>query len=239
MASFDELPPCQDLTGQVKKLEPRSIASGGFSDVYIGEWDNPAGSKLKVAIKVLRVSRINGEAERLNKLDSRLRRESKLWHQLDHPNILPFHGLVSSPWCGLVPALISPYCGRGSVLDFIKKDPSVERLPIIIGVAKGLQYLHSRDVVHGDLKAQNVLMSDSGTPLLSDFGRSKFIARRGYTTEFTGTSRYLAPEILSCGMSDREDSDATVTPLESSSARDSPDESPPPLTVRAIDDQAD
>jgi serine/threonine protein kinase len=43
-------------------------------------------------------------------------------------------------------------------------------------------------------------MGDNGAPFLCDFGRSKFIARRGYTTEFTGTYRYLAPELLNSAM---------------------------------------
>jgi serine/threonine protein kinase len=41
----------------------------------------------------------------------------------------------------------------------------------------------------------NVLMNDDGTPLLSDFGRSKFIDHRGFTTAFAGSARYMAPEL--------------------------------------------
>jgi len=65
----------------------------------------------------------------------------------------------------------------------------------IIGVARGLEYLHSKDVVHGDLKGHNVLMDDGGTPRLCDFGRSKFIDHRGFTTSFAGSARYMAPEL--------------------------------------------
>lgn len=42
----------------------------------------------------------------------------------------------------------------------------------------------------------NILMSDDGTPLLADFGRSKFIDHRGFTTSFSGSARYLAPELV-------------------------------------------
>jgi serine/threonine protein kinase len=38
-------------------------------------------------------------------------------------------------------------------------------------------------------------MDDSGTPRLSDFGRSKFIDHRGFTTAFAGSARYMAPEL--------------------------------------------
>jgi serine/threonine protein kinase len=45
---------------------------------------------------------------------------------------------------------------------------------------------------------RNVLIDDDGTPLLCDFGRSRFIGQRGFTTEFAGTVRYLAPELIDC-----------------------------------------
>ncbi|KAJ2912857.1 hypothetical protein MD484_g7549, partial [Candolleomyces efflorescens] len=227
---------CQDLTDQITKCRPEPVASGGFSDIYIGEWTNPAGSKVKVAIKVLRVPRLSNVEQRLNKLNivrrglhriifdltrnftQRLIRESRLWQQLDHPNVLLFLGLVSDSSFGPIPGLVSPFCDRGSVLDLVKKNPSARRFSIILGIANGLQYLHNHGVVHGDLKAQNVLVGDNGAPLLCDFGRSKFIARRGYTTEFTGTYRYLAPELLD-------------SPVDSSEG----DEPPEPSTTKETD----
>lgn len=42
---------------------------------------------------------------------------------------------------------------------------------------------------------RDVLIDDEGTPLLCDFGRSKFIDHRGFTTSFTGSARYMAPEL--------------------------------------------
>lgn len=43
---------------------------------------------------------------------------------------------------------------------------------------------------------ENVLIADDGTPRLCDFGRSKVVDHRGYTTAFAGTLRFLAPELL-------------------------------------------
>lgn len=83
----------------------------------------------------------------------------------------------------------------------------------VLGVANGLQYLHSKDVIHGDIKCvratflraslywdiisqENVLINDEGLPCLCDIGLSKIVDHRGYTTAFTETLRFLAPELL-------------------------------------------
>lgn len=73
-------------------------------------------------------------------------------------------------------------------------------------------------------------MSDSGNPLLADFGRSKFIERRGYTTDFTCTYRYLAPEILDIGMDGIEDSESTIAAFEDEIGSPPPSPSEPTTT---------
>ncbi|KAJ7307742.1 kinase-like domain-containing protein, partial [Mycena albidolilacea] len=64
-----------------------------------------------------------------------------------------------------------------------------------VGIASGLKFLHENDVVHGDLK-QNVLVDKYGTPCICDFGISKVVSRRGFTTTAVGTASYMAPELL-------------------------------------------
>jgi len=68
-----------------------------------------------------------------------------------------------------------------------------------LGIANGLRYLHDNDVVHGDIKADNVLISPSGEPLLTDFGLSRtkesYISKGFYSTETSrGSTRWLAFE---------------------------------------------
>jgi serine/threonine protein kinase len=190
----DELTPYKDLTGQVTKTEEHYFAYGGFSEVFKGGWADPAtGNVRRVAIKLLRG--VHTDDQVLVAITRRLNRETRVWHSLSHANILPFLGVCSD--LGPSTAMVSPLCDNGAVLQYLGINPQANRLKIIIGVARGLKYLHSRDVVHGDLKGHNVLMSDDGIPLLADFGRSKFIDHRGFTTSFAGSARYLAPELVS------------------------------------------
>jgi len=110
--------------------------------------------------------------------------------------VLSFLGVCHDDDAWLAPALISPLCENGNVIQYLAKHPDADTLKMVLGVASGLRYLHSREIVHGDLKPHNVIIDDTGTARLCDFGRSKVIGRKGYTTIFSGTGIYLAPELL-------------------------------------------
>ncbi|KAJ7512071.1 kinase-like domain-containing protein [Mycena galericulata] len=126
----------------------------------------------------------------------RLNREADVWARLKHPNLVPFYGIANdrdiAPW----PVLVSPFYEHGH-------HPEANRQYIVLGVAAGLVYLHANDVVHGDLKVvrtSSVTSGDSshkrGIPRICDFGISKLINRRGFTTTSVGTPQYMAPELL-------------------------------------------
>jgi len=208
--TVEEATPYKDLTGQIIKSEEHYFAYGGFSEVYKGEWKDPLTHDVqRVAIKLLRG--VHTDRRVLEAITRRLHRETRVWHTLNHPNILSFLGVCRD--MGPSPAMVSPLCDNGPVERYLQKNSQADRLVIIIGVARGLEYLHSRDVIHGDLKGHNVLISDDGRPLLADFGRSKFIDHRGFTTAFSGSARYLAPELVNDGV-DVDDTDAAYEELE-------------------------
>ncbi|TFK38500.1 kinase-like domain-containing protein [Crucibulum laeve] len=201
----DEKFPCKDLTGQVKKLDNHYFDYGGFSDVYKGVWIESPGVERRVAIKVLRG--VTGNKDILEKTKRRLNRESRLWQSLRHKHVLRFIGICGG--LGPSPALISPFCEFGHVLNYLRNYPEVRRRPIILGVAEGIQYLHSRNVIHGDLKSHNVLINEAGSPVLCDFGCSKILEVRGFTTSFAGAYRYMAPELFTSMI----DPEADVNPV--------------------------
>jgi len=209
----EEATPYKDLTGQVTKTEEHYFAYGGFSEVYKGTWKDPSTNRVqRVAIKLLRG--VHTDRRVLEATRRRLHRETRVWHTLDHPNILSFLGVCHD--MGPSPAMVSPLCDNGPVERYLQNNPQADRLVIITGVARGLEYLHSQIVVHGDLKGHNVLISGDGKPLLADFGRSKFIDHRGFTTAFSGSARYLAPELVDDG-GDVDDTEAAYEELQNES----------------------
>ncbi|KDQ19376.1 hypothetical protein BOTBODRAFT_85946, partial [Botryobasidium botryosum FD-172 SS1] len=98
--------------------------------------------------------------------------EASMWRKLDHPNILPFLGLASIDGS---PHLLSPLMKHGAADDFVKKNPNVNRVQLLVQIAQGLEYMHTRKppIIHGDLKANNVLISEDGSARLADFGLSR------------------------------------------------------------------
>ncbi|KAF8308535.1 kinase-like protein, partial [Clavulina sp. PMI_390] len=138
-------------------------------------------------------------------------REAIIHSQLDHPNILPFLGIYHEDDKSY-PLTIFPFVKRGSLEDLLRDlgPGQLMDLPdlikLLIGTARGVVYLHSRKppIIHGDLHPGNILIHESGNPLLCDFGRSRIrheISRRSNREE-GGRARFLAPE-LSDGRTER------------------------------------
>jgi len=131
-----------------------------------------------------------------------------LWRSLDHVNILPFLGIVTG--FGDIPALVSPWCHNEDLCSYIS--PRVEpfgyhalRFSLLEQVLYGVEYLHSHDppIIHCDLKGLNILMTDDGRPLLSDFGsalvdlkNNSAALNNSATLSTHGTLRWMSPEIM-------------------------------------------
>ncbi|KAJ7811215.1 kinase-like domain-containing protein [Mycena olivaceomarginata] len=137
-------------------------AQGGFSDVYRGQYTRLSRTHrahhntcftTEIAVKVLRVTD-NCSPERALK---HLKKEATVWMQLDDIHVAKFYGVAV---VGGRPALILEWCSQGTATDYLKGKSLDERLRAILSLATGLAYVHSRNVVHGDLKGSNVLISN-------------------------------------------------------------------------------
>ncbi|KAG8781498.1 hypothetical protein FRC12_021845 [Ceratobasidium sp. 428] len=119
------------------------------------------------------------------------------WSKCRHPNVQPLLGLVE--FRGQI-GMVSTWEVNGNLSEHVRLRPNVDRCWLSAQIATGLLYLHDSGVIHGDLKACNVLVSKEGVPLLADFGNATL---QVYTLEFTSTStksalstRWAAPEVL-------------------------------------------
>ncbi|OBZ74270.1 hypothetical protein A0H81_05040 [Grifola frondosa] len=162
------------------------IGIGFFSDVYRGTWRNRA-----VAIKVLAPTTPR----------QLFVHEVSIWKTLQHANVLELLGASSAssdpPWF-----FVSPHYKNGSLVTYLKGLPSldsVDLLKMVHEIAKGMAYLHGKEVLHGDLKAANVLVDDRVHCIISDFGQSE-MKSEAYRISGTplphGTLRWQAPELM-------------------------------------------
>ncbi|KII83772.1 hypothetical protein PLICRDRAFT_95753 [Plicaturopsis crispa FD-325 SS-3] len=162
------------------------VGMGFFSDVYRGTWRGHTVALKQLAPTTPRKLFVH---------------EISIWKQLQHPNVLELFGASSAssdpPWF-----FVSPYCKNGSLVTYLKSVPSLDDVDVLRAmheIAKGMAYLHGHGVLHGDLKAANVLVDDNYHCLVSDFGQSEMkseVYRVSGTPPPRGTLRWQAPEVL-------------------------------------------
>ncbi|KAG9116812.1 hypothetical protein FRC07_007440 [Ceratobasidium sp. 392] len=179
-----------------------AIAGGGFGDIYRGKLQDGT----TVAIKALRHHILLQDAA--PKALKRAMRELYTWSKAKHKNVQELLGVIT--FQGQL-GMISLWMDNGNLEEYIQKCPDVDRRDLCSQVANGVAYLHGIGMVHGDLKARNVLVDQNGVARLSDFDHSILSNCTLLFTETTnvggGTLRWMAPELLlSC-----EEDDATLT----------------------------
>ncbi len=111
-------------------------------------------------------------------------------HNLKHPNLLTPSGYDI---CQNVPYLISNYCEKGSASSLVGKISTEEVVKFLKGTAEGLNVLHKHDIVHQDIKPDNVLIDNDDNYVLTDFG----ITGQADKEIRGGTPAYMAPEFFS------------------------------------------
>ncbi|KAL8486448.1 hypothetical protein ACS0TY_022768 [Phlomoides rotata] len=193
------------------KLEIRYlVAQGTYGTVYRGTYDSQ-----DVAVKLLDWGEDGMTTSETATLRASFKQEVSVWHQLDHPNVTRFIGAsmgtsqLKIPREGDSNALPARACcvlveflPGGTLKSYLfknrkKKLPFKVVIQLALDLARGLSYLHSKKIVHRDVKAENMLLDTQRRLKIADFGVARVEAQnpRDMTGE-TGTLGYMAPEVL-------------------------------------------
>jgi MAP/microtubule affinity-regulating kinase len=127
-------------------------------------------------------------------------RETKIMERLDHPNIAKLYEAFESQKQVFI---FMEYVNGGSLHGYLKTKPNrqmqeSEAKFLWSQVLKGIDYCHSRNVCHRDVKLENILLDETkSVARLIDFGFSTCIPHERKVKMFCGTPSYMAPEIVS------------------------------------------
>jgi len=169
------------------------LGEGGMAVVY-----KAFDTRLEtdVAVKIIRTEKLTEET--IERTRKRFNREAKVLANLTHPNIVNVTDF--GEYKG-IPYLVMPYLSGGTLKEQLGKPIDWNKaLRILAPIARGLEYAHKRKIIHRDVKSSNIIMTDSGQPMLSDFGVAKMLTL-DETADLTGTGlmgigtpEYMAPE---------------------------------------------
>lgn len=114
-----------------------------------------------------------------------------------HPNIAPLYEVIDSPTDTY---LVLENIGGGELYDYLAEQGRLEEdeaRRLFQQLINGIDYCHSKDIVHRDLKLDNLLLDSHGNLKVADFGLSKHALKDNMLRTTCGTNHYIAPEILS------------------------------------------
>lgn len=169
----------------------RSIGGGGFADVFLYEQAIP---RRKVAIKVMRWEHADARSAEAFLVEANLMAAMSA-----HPYIASVFDAGVAP--DGRPYLSMQYLQGGTLASLVRNSgplPVPEVLDFGVKVAGALASAHQLGIIHGDVKPANLLLSDYGDPMLSDFGNSTSFPDRATLPAFRGmTVGFTAPELVS------------------------------------------
>ena len=171
------------------------IGEGSYGAVYLAF---NIYTKQKVAIKRI----VKNEENKIDELE--LINEINILKKLSHPNILKIIEFYQSEHSYYI---ITDHCSNGELYDQIKYKYNENQLAVLFyQMLSGIAYLHAHNIVHRDLKLENILISEIEVDKktndrffwikIIDFGTAKIFEKNKKEKSVVGSSYYIAPEVL-------------------------------------------
>lgn len=163
------------------------LGKGSFGSVYLAS--NKEG-------KVVVLKEIRSEDDPKNLL--RIQTEVDILKAVKHPNVIELHEVIQDSSQRIF--LATEYCSGGDLSQYLKCKKTLNELEVqkvVHHVAEGLKALYKLNIMHRDIKLQNLLISCNGSKTMvkiADFGLARYST--GYASTYCGTLYYMAPEII-------------------------------------------
>ena len=172
------------------------VGTGGMADVYRAK-DNRLNRY--VALKVLKT-----EYSEDTKFVSKFRQEAQAVAAITHPNIVSVYDVGEEEGMHYIVMEFVDGITLKRYIDQKGKLRVKEAVGIALQIAAGLDAAHAHNIIHRDIKPQNILISRDGTAKVSDFGIAKAASSNTITANAMGSVHYISPEQARGGFSDEK-----------------------------------
>ncbi|MCR5162594.1 MAG: SUMF1/EgtB/PvdO family nonheme iron enzyme [Thermoguttaceae bacterium] len=176
----------------------KNLGVGGMGEAWLASKILDGTEIRQVVVKTIRPDRRGNEGAQEKAL-----KQFQLIQSLNHQNICPIYDIEKDPACGYL--IIMGYAGGGSYADWFKKQPKQNGgLPlktvcdVLSPIAEALDFAHSKNVIHRDVKPENMMFTSDGMSWLIDFDIAARLSSESMATtgqfSSSGTISYMAPE---------------------------------------------
>ena len=169
-------------------VDKKRIGKGSFSTIY--KCRHNLNNK-QYALKEINIDKNK------NKIKMNIKREFEIMRKLNHENIVKIHDVIIDKRLNNI-YFIMDYYEYGDLSHFLNKKPLKEKFcrKYMKQLSNGLNYLLDNNILHRDLKPQNILLSKNYDIKITDFGFATYYTKDSIINTLCGSPMYMAPEII-------------------------------------------
>ncbi|KAM3144951.1 hypothetical protein pb186bvf_002956 [Paramecium bursaria] len=163
----------------------RHLGTGAFGEVYqIKDTQTQKYYACKIISKTKMIT---------HKVENMIKQEILIQQSLSHKNVLK---LIECQEDNDYIYIILEYCSKGCLTFPNTPLPQEQIFNIIVQIMQGLDYIHQKQIIHRDIKLENILIHEDGTLKISDFGWATTLQNVKPTSVICGTTQYMPPEAV-------------------------------------------